>query len=481
MPVRLHSRAKYRAKNRKAQPAPSSPAALLARQDLGAFGAYVVDKKPAAHHSSWFPYLVTGEDSTELHGISGGYLSILAPRGSAKSTWLALYAAFAIGLNPHIQIIYVGYSESVALKQSRMVKRIVASKAYRQVFPHIRPGKRWSDRDWEIDKEYAGVTALDSDYTFYAVGVCGAITSRRASLIICDDLIKSSAAIANPDVREKMICNWGEVLEPTLIPGGRVVSIGTRFRRDDIHATEFTAENDWEVIQQGAIEYDKRGHEVSYWPARFALSKLQKIRDKKPLIFCYQYQNRLPENEDEASIKPGWIKYESLPSSFDELVLGIDLAASEKQRSDYTAMVLVGRKAEMFYVVEALEFRMVGNLQKIKQICELRKTYGNFRVIVEKVAYQASFEGDWKVEMKRRRLSNFVCEMVTPKGDKDSRLEGISGVFENDIVRFNRAKPCGRLVSQLLRLDIEHDDLADGCEMAISRLQRRSRRPLSFA
>ncbi len=479
MPVRTASRAKYRAKNQKTELAPASPDALLARQDLGAFGAYVVKKVPAVHHKSWFPHLVTGGDSTELHGIAGGYLSILAPRGSAKSTWLALYAAFAIGLNPHIQIIYVGYSESVALKQSRMIKRIVASKAYQQVFPHIRPGSRWSDRDWEIDKAYAGVTALDSDYTFYAVGVCGAITSRRASLIICDDLIKSSAAIANPDVREKMVCNWGEVLEPTLIPGGRVVSIGTRFRRDDIHATEFTVENGWQVIQQGAIEDDGKGNERSYWAARFALESLQKIRDKKPLIFCFQYQNRLPDNDATAIIKPEWIHQDDLPSSFDELVLGVDLAASEKQRADYTALVLVGRKGELFYVVDVVEFRAVGNLPKIKRICELRQQYGNFRVVVEKVAYQSSFEGDWKVEMKRRRLSNFVCEMVTPKGDKDSRLEGISGVFENNVVRFNRAKSCGRLISQLLRLDIEHDDLADGCELAISRLQRRSRRPLT--
>ena len=89
-------------------------------------------------------------------------------------------------------------------------------------------------------------------------------------------------------------------------------------------------------------------------------------------------------------------------------------------------------------MVEVLEFRAVGNVEKIKRICELRKTWGNFKVVVEKVAYQSSFEGDWKVEMKRRRLHGFTCEMVTPKGDKDSRLEGISGVFANNIVRFSR-------------------------------------------
>ena len=56
-----------------------------------------------------------------------------------------------------------------------------------------------------------------------------------------------------------MLCNFSEVLEPTLIPGGRVVSIGTRFRSDDIHATEFTAENGWQVVQQSAIVLDAKG------------------------------------------------------------------------------------------------------------------------------------------------------------------------------------------------------------------------------
>jgi hypothetical protein len=476
------SRYKYQAKQSAKQwsIAAATPAALHAREDLAAFGPFVADKEPQSHHLEWFLYLVTGEDSSELNRVAGANLDILAPRGSAKSTWLALYVAWLIGHNPHAQIIYVGYSESVALKQSRLIKRILGSYKYRQVFPWIRPGERWSDRDWEIDKEFAGVSNLDSDYTFYAVGITGAITSRRASIIICDDLIKSSAAIANLDIREKMIVNWQEVLEPTLIPGGRVVSIGTRFRRDDIHATEFTVENEWQLIEQSAILTNpETGEEESYWPARFALKKLQKIRDRNPLIFCYQYQNKIPPDQDEAVIQPGWIHYSELPTSFDELVLGVDLAASDKQKGDYTALVLIGRKDDIFYVLEAIELKAVGNLEKIRAICELRKKYGNFRVCVEKVAYQASFEGDWKDEMKRRRLSGFVCEPVVPRGDKRARLEGVSGIFENNIVRFNRQKPMGRLVNQILGIDLEHDDLSDGLVIGLNRLQKRSRKPLS--
>jgi predicted phage terminase large subunit-like protein len=467
MPVlATYTRAKFRTREISTPPPQQvSDRAIAARRDLGEFGAYVAGKIPAPHHRAWFPLLCSDEQ----------YVSILAPRGSAKSTWLALYAAWMIGKHPELQIIYVGYAEPVALKQSRVIKRIIESPRYQEVFPHIRPGKRWSDTDWEIDKNHAGVSALDSDYTFYAVGVTGSITSRRAGLILYDDLIKSSAAIANEEIREKMTTNIDEVIMPTLIPGGWVRNIGTRFRRDDLHAKKFTAENGWNVIEQSAIADD-----CSYWPDRFTLEFLQGLQEANPITFAYQYQNQIPPDQDEAIIRAEWIQYGVVPNQFDDLVMGVDLAASERQKGDYTALVLIGRAGDTYYVVDAIRERISGNLEKIRRICELRKKYGQFRVIVERVAYQASFAGDWRDEMKRRRLS-WRCEEFIPKGDKDQRLEGISGVFANGLVVLNRDRPMNQLVSELLRTTLEHDDLADATVIALSRLQRKSSRAPSFA
>jgi predicted phage terminase large subunit-like protein len=477
MPVHTHSRSRYRVRHLSA-PANLEITAEIksSREDLGVFGGFAVHKIPARHHQSWIPHLVTGQSSSELSQVAGGNLNILAPRGSAKSTWLAIFAAWAIGHNPHIQIIYVGYSESVALKQSRIIKRIIESSAYRKVFPHIRPGDRWSDRDWEIDKPFAKVRLTDSDYTFYAVGITGAITSRRASLILCDDLIKSSRAIANADIREKMIVNWSEVLEPTLIPGGRVVSIGTRFRRDDIHSTEFTEANGFQVLEQKAIV-----NQESYWPERFPIEFLARLRKRSPVTFCYQYQNQMPPDEEEAIIKAEWIVYGDCPKDFDDLVLGVDLASSQAEKSDYTALVLVGRKGQRFYVIEAIQFRAIGNLEKIKRILEVRKKYGAFRLIFEKVSYQSSFEGDWRDEMKRRRITDLSIEPVIPRGDKDQRLEGVSGIFANGLVILNQNYPLAPLVDEVLRLTTDHDDLCDALVYALARLQRRSRKTLSAA
>jgi hypothetical protein len=213
VPVHAHTRHRYRARNAQTTPPPPSPDVLAAREQLGHFGRYVCGKTPAAHHEQWFPHLVPGTDSEELSRIAGENLNILAPRGSAKSTWLAIFCAWALGHNPGAQIIYVGYSESVALKQSRIVKRIIESAKYQRVFPHIRPGARWSDRDWEIDKAHAGVNSLDSDYSFYAVGITCAITSRRASLI-------AQVPVAQPMGQALLPSMFRTAMSGAQVPGG---------------------------------------------------------------------------------------------------------------------------------------------------------------------------------------------------------------------------------------------------------------------
>lgn len=100
----------------------------------------------------------------------------------------------------------------------------------------------------------------------------------------------------------------------------------------------------------------------------------------------------------------------------------------------------------------------------------------------EKVSYQSSFEGDWRDEVvKRRKIHDLAIEPVIPRGDKTQRLEGVSGVFANNIVRLNRSQPMALLVDEILRLSTDHDDLCDAMVYAIARLQRRSRKQLSAA
>jgi predicted phage terminase large subunit-like protein len=231
------------------------------------------------------------------------------------------------------------------------------------------------------------------------------------------------------------------------------------------------------IIEQPAIVLGSDGKERSAWESRFSLEFLWKIRSRKPLTFLYQYQNQLPALNEEAPIKPEFIQYGDLPAVLRSLTLGIDLAAGENETDDFTALVLSARdEVGNYWIVATHEFRASGNLAKIKQIMEFRKTWGNFRVIVEKNAYQKSFEGDFRDYCKRYRVQNLVVDTVSAVDDKIMRLESVSGIFENGFVFFNKLQGMQRLISQLLGMDGEHDDLMDACVYALNPQQKRARR-----
>jgi predicted phage terminase large subunit-like protein len=461
-----------------APPPDPTTAALAARTDLGLFGEYVVGKKPATHHQRWLPILAPGKDSECLRFVAGPNTDLLAPRGSAKSTWAAITAAFVIGHNPGMQMLYLSNSDRIALRQSRLIKRIIETPRYQEVFPLIRPGRRWADTDWEIDKAFAGVSTLDSDTTFSAFGILSSIIGQRTWFIFCDDLIKSSQAIANPDIREKISQNFSEVIEPTLVPGGRILSLGTRFLRDDIHVTDFSPQNGWVSIEESAILTNpETGEEESYWPERYRLEALQHIREKKPLIFLYQYQNKIPPPDEDVVIHPDWIKYGEIPQQFDALCVGLDLASSLKEKNDFTAFVLCGRVGNRFYVLDMRRGRWVGNIEKLDQLIELWEEWDECPMMLsaEGVAYQSSLKGDFtQYLVGEKQIYNISYHQPQTRGDKLQRLKGVSGLFENDLVTFNQYRKLGRLTLELTGFGAEdHDDCADALVYALVGLMGR--------
>lgn len=476
---------RHRWKSRHIEPAPSLPTdiVLRSRTDIGLLGEYVVGKIPAPHHSAWFPHLRTGLDSECLKYYAGENTDLLAPRGSAKSTWAAIMAADIIGHNPHVQMLYLSHLRAIALRQSRIVKRIIESPRYREIFPHIRPGARWADTDWEIDKSWAGVSSFDSDATFAAAGITGSIVGMRTHVIIGDDLIKSSAAIANENVREKIVYNFFEVVQPTLVPGGRMIDIGTLFRRDDIHSS--FREEGWNIVQTSAIIKDADGTERPYWD-RYKLEMLQKLRDRKPIIFTYQFQNQLPPDDEDVIIKPEWIKYEAIDETwkFDRIAVGCDLAASEDNKGDWTVFVVAGvlinesTNQREYKMLDFIKTRVVGNLEKLEILRDIRSKWGtraySIIFVPETNAYQRSMLGDFKrIFVDQWQLDDMRVKATPSRGDKHERLNGISGIFDNDLVRFNEAVGWRDVVSQLTFQELDHDDCADATEKALSFLQRR--------
>ena len=125
---------------------PPSEEVLKARDNFQDFCKYM-GKAPANHMLEWHNELCTGEDSECLLGIGGPNTAILAPRGSAKSTVLGLFAAWMIGRHAAakqmLRILYIAYMVDISRAKSATIKGILTSNTkYREIFPMVRLSQR---------------------------------------------------------------------------------------------------------------------------------------------------------------------------------------------------------------------------------------------------------------------------------------------------------------------------------------------------
>jgi len=474
-----------------------------ARTDFAYFCDVVGDKPPARHHKEWHRYLCTGENTECLIGIGGPNIDILAPRGSAKSTILGLYTAWAVGIHAlhkkPLKILYISYTVDVARPKSAAIKRIIEeSKAYKEVFPMVKIAKGINSNEyWSIDWKFAGIKSTgEEEFTVCCAGLKGAVTSKRSHLCIIDDAIKSADDIKNRDIRAAMEDNWNSVIVPTMFEGGRAICLGTRFRHDDIHNSTFIPANDWVQIVQSAITINEHGDEVSYWPEMWSLEYLQDRRRQAPIAFSFQYQNQIVQTS-ELSLSPDLIVKGTIATQFDALGVGVDLSAGVREQNDYTVFVMGGRVGDKIHIVDCKRIRIMGNLEKLEALMEMMEEWGvvhkdngryfptgsNVDIWSEAVAYQASLEADFKrICLAEHGLYNLNWHAVKGfRGDKVARFRGIMGLFEQRKIIFNKFRRFGPLTDEIVNFGVSsHDDCIDALVWLCNGLMTRGKLELEY-
>ena len=414
---------------------------------------------------------------------------------SAKSTEVGLLCAWLIGRHTLarklLRILYVSFIIDVARGKSQAIKNTILSSDYQEIFPMVRISKAQTSNElWSIDFEFAGIDVRGEDaFTLACAGLRGAITSKRSNLVVLDDLIKSRKSIENPEVRREMESNWKSVIVPTMFQGARAVALGTRFHWDDILATTFNEKNGWKVLIQGALVYDDDGTVRSYWPDMWSLKYLLDLQQKDPVAFAYQYMNRAVRSE-ELGLSYDLFVRGDVPDSFDEIGVGIDLSSGLSEKNDYTVFILGGRDGDKAYIIDMRRMRCMGNIEKVEALCDLlhewnllgRDENGRYSptaspvsIWPEDVAYQKSFEGDFR----RKAFEEWGLEnlRVSPdkrggtKGDLLARFRGVIGLFETRKVVFNRYRDFQVVFDEIANLgNAPHDDCVSAIQILLKRL-----------
>ena len=168
---------------------------------------------------------------------TGGRLIITIPPQEGKSSRVAVWLPiWALVRNPDTRIVSASYAESLAKRNSRTARDLVAANGTGAVDQVT--GMPLPDRlGIRVADGYSSAVAWSvegHEGSYYATGIGGSLTGRSADLMIIDDPIKNMVEADSAREREKVWDWWTSVAVTRLAPGAAVVLIMTRWHEDDL-------------------------------------------------------------------------------------------------------------------------------------------------------------------------------------------------------------------------------------------------------
>ena len=313
-------------------------------------------QQPARHHKLLLE---------RLDGVGSGKidrLMVLMPPGSAKSTYASIiFPAWWLARHPGHSIIAACHTSDLATHFARRV-RALASEEPEMLGYEITPSRRAAS-DW----------TTTSGGSYFATGVRGPITGRRADLVLIDDPIKSHSEADSVTLRDNLWDWYRSDLISRLKPGGRVVLIMTRWHQDDLGGRVLESPDGWQMLKLPALAGagDPLGRRPGepLWPEWESAAALARKRAAVgPRVWSALYQQ--DPRPDGGTIFPveriGTL--EAAPDG-SRAVRAWDLAATEAtdgRDPDWTVGVKLSRDAQGRFIVHDV-VRLRGNTHQVQQ------------------------------------------------------------------------------------------------------------------
>ena len=298
----------------------------------------------------------------------------------------------------------------------------------------------------------------------------------RPDLIILDD-IEDLNSVKTREGRNKTF-TW---LTGELIPAGdsrhsRVIAVGNLLHEDSVlkRLQKKIEDDQMKSLNPVYLEYpiiDANG--VSLWTDKYPdLESIEAERERTmdDVAWHREYLLKIISTTEQV-VHPEWIQtYKTMPDhGLARIAVGIDLAISEKDSADYTAMVIgyvygYGKNMRIYVQPHPVNARLKcpEQIERIKNLDAVHKrNHHRMKFYIEDVAYQRAL-----VQLLDTSRYN-VVGVPTGRNDKISRLRITTPSIKDGQVLFPESG-CEELIEQLLGFGKEtHDDLADAFAILI--------------
>lgn len=198
-----------------------------ARTNLHVFGQLLMtdgEGKPIAYHVmhlSWIAHV----NYCWRRGLHAG---IFAHFGSGKTSVVVPLAAWLIGRNPQERIKLICAADVHAAQRVAAVRNVMESPGYRQIFPGVVAGDKWTDHMLYVERKGYAI-----DPTIEARGVHTAGAGGRATTILFDDVVDLQNSIDEAQ-RLRVKTAFHKVWMTRLEPPRRVLYVANPWDADDL-------------------------------------------------------------------------------------------------------------------------------------------------------------------------------------------------------------------------------------------------------
>ena len=402
---------------------------------------------------------------------------LVAFRGSGKSTILTVsYPIWAItGIQQKKFILLVSQTQNQARLHLASIKRELENNDLLKadVGPFQEISDEWGANSIVIPKFDARITAVSTEQSIRGIRH----GQYRPDLIICDD-IEDLNSVKTREGRDRTHAWYNGEIVPVGDKNTKVLMIGNLLHEDCLIMRFKKLMEDGKLNGRFlAFPLLSNDNQIA-WPAKYpTMDEIEKLKASFSQESAYyrEFLLRIISDEDRL-IHPEWLHYyDNLPSAdaddFQYAGIGVDLAISEKESADCTAMVSAyvfgyGEKFKVYILPNPVNKRL--NFPVAVEIAvNLSKTvvHGErTELYIEDVGYQKAF-------IQHLASKNVPVEGVSVKGqDKRSRLTLVTHLIKQGKVWFPRSG-AEELIAQLTGFGTEkHDDLADAFSLLMLKI-----------
>ena len=267
-------------------------------------------------HNKWMREIINGK----------GDYTLLAHRGSYKSSCLAVCIALIMVLFPDLNIIFLRKADNDVIEMVRMVKKALESDIIQRLSIILYKKKLVLTESNAFSITTNLYMSPSGSSQLLGLGIKSSITGKHADIVITDDICNISDRISKAE-RDRTKLQYQE-LQNVCNRGGRIINTGTRWHADDVFSL---------VDNPQIYSYHDTG--------LISDEKIKEIRRKMTAsLFACNYELRIIAAEDVIFTDP---QTGAEPSTVEQGWAHLDAAYYGE---DWTALTLMNIHGGKFYV-----------------------------------------------------------------------------------------------------------------------------------